>query len=126
MGQYDEEIADAKELITEFGQSVEWQQTVEVENTEQPWKGTSGTPKKYKTKIAFVAAKDNEWRKLLAYLKGTEVASSRMAGLMAGGQKFIPSLKDFVIRGDKTLAIESIDIVQPSDQPILYIVEFKV
>ena len=122
---HDEFIELAQELISEEGEKVQWEQTAVIENTEQRWKATNGDKKVFKPDICFVPVTNKEWRKMYAALKGTEVVIGKTAGLMAGGQKFVPSLKDVVIRGTQTLTIADIDVIQPADKVVLYIIEFN-
>lgn len=123
MAQYDRQIATAIRLIAKYGQAVTWRSANETENALEPWKATAGTPTDTEVSICFVPAKDNEWRKLFYYLKGTEVPAGKLAGLM-GQVSFTPSLKDVVIRDGKTLRIANIDLLSPNGQKILYTLEF--
>jgi hypothetical protein len=122
---YSEDVALAVELIEEFGMEVKWNQQTVTEDTEKPWKESSGSNRANKVNMCFVANDNAQWRRLLYYLKGTEIPVGRLCGFMAGGQKFTPGLKDTVTRGKDILLIENIDVVQPAEVVVLYIVEFK-
>lgn len=125
MAQYDKQVALAKRLIEKYGQKVIWNSHPEgTADSATPWKPDDILPIARKVTICFVSARDNEWRKLLAYLKGTEIPTGKLAGLMAA-VAFTPSLKDTVTRGSVELRIASINLIAPSDQPILYTVEFQ-
>lgn len=125
MGQFDRQIATAQRLIAKYGQDVTWQTVVEATNGAQPWKGTTSADTPNTAKICFVPVRDNDWRKLLAYLKGTEVPSGKLAGLMAGNVPFDPKLKDIVVRDGVTLNVTNIDLISPNGQKVLYILEFE-
>jgi hypothetical protein len=127
MGQFDRQIATAQRLIAKYGQSVTWREPAEglPADPEKPWSKTAAVPIDHAgIKICFVPAKENEWRKLLAYLKGTEVPTTKLAGLM-GAVTFTPALKHIVLRDGKQLRIASIDCLSPNGQKILYTLEFE-
>lgn len=126
-GVFDRQIATAQRLIAKYGQDVTWQTVVDgaPADAAKPWKPAEATDTQTTTKVCFVAVRDNDWRKLLAYLKGTEVPVGRLAGLMAGNVSFTPKLKDIVIRDGVTLNVTNIDLVSPNGQKILYILEFQ-
>ena len=63
-------------------------------------------------------------RETIAYLRGTEVPTGSVMGLM-GAVNFEPSLKDVVIRDGKELRLENIDVLSPNGKTILYTVVFK-
>lgn len=127
MSEYDSLIDLAKRLIKKKGQAVIWRQVSAKASVEQPWKTASSTSKDLKPYVCFVSTADKEWRKILAYLKGSEVPTGRLAGLM-GAQAFSPTLKDTIIRKfngvDKTLTLINADVVGPAEEPVLWILEF--
>lgn len=121
--EYDSAIALAQRLIAKKGQKVTWKQVKNTADPSEPWKQTPTADVSKTVSICFVAVSDNQWRKLLAYLKGTEVPTGRLAGIM-GAVNFTPNLKDVVVRSGKELRIESIDVLSPNGQVILYTIEF--
>lgn len=124
MAQFDRQIATAKRLIAKYGQTVTWRSVVDGANASEPWKPPEAADVDHEVNICFVPVRDNEWRKLLTYLKGSEVPGGYLAGIM-GQVDFTPSLKDVVIRDGVTLRIASIDVLSPNGQKILYSVEFE-
>lgn len=124
MGVYDRQIANAKRQIAEKGQSVTWrvQSNGAPVDSSKPWKPSAGTPDDKTVKIVFLPL-DLQTRKFLSYLKGTEVPTGSLGGLM-GAVDFEPKLKDVVIRDGKELVIRNFDLIAPNGEPILYILEF--
>lgn len=120
---FDNAIALAKRMIVKNGQVVTWKQVKDTANDAEPWNPTEAVDVSKKVSICFIPPRDNEWRKLLAYLKGSEVPSGRLAGLMAP-QTFEPNLKDIVVRNGVELRIASIDKLAPNEQTVLYTIEF--
>lgn len=127
MGVFDRQIATAQRLIAKYGQAVIWQTVNQGAPADplKPWESSASPDTPNNTKICFVPVRDNDWRKLLAYLKGTEVPTGKLAGLMAGNVSFEPKLKDTVLRDGVTLNVTNIDLISPNDQKILYILEFE-
>jgi len=127
MGQFDRQIATALRLIAKYGQSVIWNSVADGVAVDplKPWKPTEAIAVLHPDiKICFVPTNDTQWRKLLAYLKGTEVPTGKLAGLM-GQVSFEPTLKDVVDRDGTILRITSIDLLSPNGQKILYTIEFE-
>lgn len=127
MAQFDRQIATARRLIEKYGQAVVWQtvnQGAPVDAA-QPWKSSAAADTPNDATICFVPVRDNDWRKLLAYLKGTEVPVGKLAGLMPGDVTFEPKLKDVVVRDGVTLNVTNIDLISPNGQKVLYILEFE-
>ena len=121
---FDNAIALCTRLIAKNGQVVTWKQVKAGTDPVEPWKQTTATDVNKKATICFVPTKDNEWRKLLAYLKNTEVPSGRLAGLMAP-VNFEIGLSDIVVRECVDLRISSIDTLQPNEQKVMHIIEFQ-
>lgn len=121
---FDNAIALATRLIAKNGQKVTWKQVKATSDVSEPWKQSATVNVNKTVSICFVPAKDNEWRKLLAYLKGTEVPMGRLAGLMAP-VNFEIGLQDIVVRSGVDLRIVNIDTLQPNEQKVLHIVEFE-
>lgn len=124
MGVYDRQIATAKRLIAKFGQSVTWRVVADgtVSDADRPWLETPATPTDYTVAIAFLPL-ERQFQELLRYIKGAEVATGSIYGLM-GAVTFTPSLRDVVLRSAKEYRIRSIDELAPNGEPILYTVEF--
>ena len=125
MGVFDDEIAQAKEMIQENGQLCDWYKsgvTVPAPTT-QPWITTDvpPNPASYKVYIVFVSAK----LPAIALLKGTSVPEGEEAGLMAQVIGFTPEISDKVVRGSKTYVIKDFDVVAPNGEIILYKLEFE-
>jgi hypothetical protein len=127
MAQFDRQIATAVRLIAKYGQAVTWQIVNDgtPADAAKPWKPSEATDTSNTVTICFVPIRENDWRKLLMYLKGTEVPIGRLAGLMAGNVAFEPKLKDVVVRDNVTLHVSSVDLISPNGQKILYVLEFE-
>lgn len=127
MAQFDRQIATAVRLIEKYGQAVTWTTVNDgaPPDAAKPWKPAEAADTPNEATICFVPVRDNDWRKLLAYLKGTEVPTGKLAGLMAGNVSFTPKLKDVVVRDGVTLNVTNIDLISPNGQKILYILEFE-
>lgn len=123
MRQFGRQLAMVQRIINKKGQSVLWQQAARAANVNQPWKATSGGPATFPVKMIFVR-KGSFTDAIQHLLKGTEVNVGGKVGLMAGGVSFAPDLTDCVLRGGVSLAIKSIDTVDPDGTVILYLVEF--
>lgn len=127
MGQFDNQIATAKRLIKRYGQSVTWKvanQGAPVDSGE-PWKPTDIAPTEHTVEICFVSEREVFWRKILSYLKGTEVALGKLSGIMSGEIPFTPALSDTILRDGKVLTVSSVDLLSPNGQKILYTLEFS-
>jgi len=125
MAQFDNAIALAQRLIAKYGQRVVWQSVTETTpNPLEPWNKVAGDPVNHPVSICFVSPRDNEWRKLIALLKGTEITVSRLAGLM-GAVTFTPKQNDFVNRAGTQLKVKEFDVLAPNGQIVLYTIEFE-
>lgn len=126
MGEYDRQIATVLRLIEKKGQSVVWNQlnNASPADPSKPWKPGAAGATPHEAFICFVPVRDKETRKLIQYLKGTDVPIGQLAGLM-GQVSFEPSIKDVVVRDGKQLAISSIDWLSPNGQKILCTIEFE-
>jgi len=125
MGQFDRQIETAKRLIAKNGQTVIWRKpAVTTPDVLKPWKPAAATPTDYNdVKICFLPP-GRVGQELVRYLKGTEVTTGSVQGLMSA-VAFEPSANDIVIRDGKTLIIKSIDPLSPNGQIILYTIEFE-
>lgn len=112
----------ALRLIREKGQTVIWNQYSDVVNPSQPWKPTSNAPVSHDPKIAFVPINQQDFA-TFGYLNG-EVPKGAVKGLM-GAVNFVPTLKDVVIRDNKTLNIDKFDVININGEIVLYKVIFR-
>ena len=124
MAAFDRAIATAQRVIAKYGQAVIWRKVNDAANTAEPWKPIESPDVDHDVNICFVPIVDAQWRKLLQYLKDTEVPAGKLCGLM-GAVDFEPKLKDVVVRDGVTLRISSIDLLSPNGQKVLYTVEFE-
>jgi len=123
MGQFDRQIETAKRLIAKNGQTVTWRKLgVATPDPSTPWKPAADTPEDHSPKICFLPP-GRVGQELIRYLKGTEVTTGSVQGLMSAVD-FEPTANDVVIRDGKTLRIKSIDPLSPNGQIILYTIEF--
>lgn len=125
MGVYDRQIASAKRLIAAKGQNVIWRRlsiSTPLPDVNKPWKPGDDTTVDVSVSIVFVPV-NRVGNELIHLLKGTEIATGSLKGLM-GAVSFEPSIKDVVIRGDKTLRIKSIEPIAPNGDIIIYTIEF--
>lgn len=124
MGVYDRQIASAKRQIAAKGQDVTWRVLVDgaPPDASKPWKPSAATPDDKPVKIVFLPHTTAK-NQLIRYLKGTEVPTGALTGLMAAVD-FEPKAKDVVIRDGVELVVESIDLIAPNGEPILYTLEF--
>lgn len=124
MGEYDRAIATAQRLIAKKGMSVTWEQRANGEpaDPDKPWRPAAAEPTNKTVSIVFLPY-NRENQKFLSLLAGTEVPRGEEYGLM-GAVDFEPTLKDTVLRGSQRLGVETIDVLAPSGQPILYTIGF--
>jgi len=123
MGQFDRQIETAKRLIAKNGQSIVWRKLgVGMPDPLMPWKLTADTHDDYTATICFLPI-GRVGQELIRYLKGTEVTTGSVRGIMRAVD-FEPTANDVVIRDGKTLRIKSIDPLSPNGQIILYTIEF--
>lgn len=127
MAEFDRSIASAKRMIQKKGQLVQWRKLSDgiPADPSKPWLPSAGGQVDTDVYICFVPVKDRATRLFFAHMTGREVAIGSLAGLMAGDVAFEPSLKDVVIRSGVQLAIDSIDLLSPNGQKVLYTIEFK-
>jgi hypothetical protein len=125
MARYDAEVRMALDLIKDAGQVVTWQQTATVLG-EKPWRPSAGATATFQVPIAFVTG-SSLFTRLLA---GSNLGVGGIRGLMAK-VPFMPQLKDTITRldpltnEDTVYGIDSIDLVAPNGQVILYKIGFK-
>lgn len=124
MARFDRQIATALRLIQKNGQLVQWRQPQRTADVAEPWKVDATAPIDHDVYICFLPV-NKENRELVHYLRGSnEIKSGSVIGLM-GNVSFEPDASNFVIRNGKQLAIQSLDLLSPNGQKILYTIEFK-
>lgn len=129
MADYSDDIATAKELIDEFGQTCYWQKPAPVADNSVPGYPTDGVlPDPVECKIAFFSGRDLN-RGTFLFLQqmapSMEVPDNGEIGLLAGGISFSPELTDTLRRGAvdaPEVSINAIDRLAPDGTPILYYV----
>lgn len=125
MADYSEDIADAQEMIDEFGQQCYWQKPEPVIGGTAAYPEVGELPDPIPVKIAFFSGRDlnRGTYEFLALIPGMEVPDSGEVGLMAGGLSFDPEATDTLRRGTPDgaqVSIERIDRLAPDGTPILY------
>lgn len=122
---YDDDIAEAIDMIEEFGQSVTWRKLTDgaLPNTTKPWEPGKAKKKNNTVSIVFLPdTRDN--RQSIRYTPKTEIVAGSELGLM-GAVSFTPVVKDTVIRDGVEMVVKSIDVLRPNGTPILYTMEFE-
>lgn len=123
MGTFDKQIDTALRLIKKNGQKVIWRQSAETINVSKPWLLSKTGDIDYAPFICFLPLGGND-KEFLFSLGKLEVPTGAFYGLM-GNVNFIPNLKDTIIRDNIPLEIESIDLLIPNGQKILYTIIFN-
>lgn len=119
--QFDRQIETALRLIKKNGQPVIWRSLKNISSKSEPWKPSGIESVDYSVDICFLPINGRETKE---YLGKTEVITGSVIGYM-GKVDFEPSAKDVVMRDGSELRIESIDLLSPNGQKILYTVTFK-
>lgn len=125
-GVYDDDIATAKELIEEFGQTCYWQKPQPVTVGGSPGYPVAGdVPQPEECKIAFFRPKDLDSgvAQFMDVIPNTEVPDNTEIGLMAGDVSFVPEGTDRIRRGAidaPAISIIKIDRLAPNGTPVLY------
>lgn len=126
MGVFDRQVATAIRLINKNGATVTWRKMVPATG-DNPAKPGAGTPLDFSVKICFFPNNELSLLTTLNMLKGTEVPSGRVYGLMAS-VPFIPALVDTLVGtpyGDLALLDkDGIDELNVNGQSILYTLRF--
>lgn len=122
MTRFDRQIETALRLIKKNGQAVKWRVIDDPAPVDpnKPWEPGAATPVDEDVRICFLPMD----AKTFVFMKATEVPKGSVVGLM-GNVPFEPNIKDVVIRDANELRIESIDLLAPNGQKILYTVVFK-
>jgi len=126
MGVYDRQIATALRMIREKGELCVWASSTQAEaNDSEPWNGTPSESVPYEdTPIVFFPL-NQQWSELIRYLRGTEVQSGSLYGIMPQVE-FSPQLTDSVTRSDgSVLRPLAIDPLSPNGEIILYTIRFN-
>lgn len=125
MGIYDADIKGAQQQIKQAGQLVTWDKDVTgTPDPSKPWNTKKASDNQYSVYIVFLSPRSNGLLNVFQLLKGTDVTIGGFRGLM-GAVSFTPEITDKVIRDGQVLSIDSIDIVAPNGQPILYKINFS-
>lgn len=120
-------IADAKELIEEFGQDCWWQKPAPTVAAVPGYPTAGAVPQPIPCQIAFFSQKDLD-RGVLQYMDvmpETEVPDNAQVGLLAGGLSFTPENTDTIRRGAidaAETAIVKMDLLAPNGTPVLYLI----
>jgi len=123
MARFDDSIATALRLILKNGQPVTWRSVRINENAIAPWKTNGGTVTDHFVNMVFLPL-DWQDRETMVFLNTTNVHAGSTIGLM-GQVGFEPSLQDVVIRGSEELRIETLNVLSPNGQKVLYTAIFK-
>lgn len=131
MAGYERQIASAKKLIARRGQVVSWR--VRAEGTTdggevagatkwRPKAVTPAEPDDRSVSIVFLPITKEKYESLAAM--GVEVTTGEQMGYM-GAVDFQPSKSDAVLRAGVLMPIETIDIIAPNGDAVLYEIVFK-
>lgn len=124
MAQFDRAIETAIRLIKKNGQSIQWkQQTNNVPDPTKPWEIETTGFVEFNPFICFLPL-DKDGREFLSSLGGSEITVGSYYGLM-GAVPFTPIKSDTVVRDGVVLDIESIDLLSPNGQKVLYTIVFN-
>lgn len=120
-------IADAKEMIDEFGQTCWWQKPGVKVGGVPGYPGAAALPQPVACRIAFFRPKDLDSGVMQFgdMMPGTEVSDNTEIGLMAGGLAFTPENIDMVRRGvidAPPISIIKLDRLAPNGTPVLWFV----
>lgn len=124
---YADAIADAKELIEEFGQDCWWQKPAPTVAAEPGYPSAGALPQPIPCTIAFFSPKDLDRgvTQFMDVIPGTEVPDNAQVGLLAGGLSFTPELADTIRRGAanaREISILKLDLLAPNGTPVLYFI----
>jgi len=131
MAGFERQIASAKRLIGKNGQAVLWRirsegttDGAEVEGATKwrPKATAPSTPDDRAVTIVFFPITQQKYESLRS--RGIEVSTGAQMGFMPAVD-FEPSQKDAVMRNDVLMPIETIDVLAPNGDPILYEIVFK-
>lgn len=124
MARFDRAIATALRLIAKNGQKVVWRVLDDATaDPATPWLPGQAAPANKDVMICFLPV-DKQTLETFSFRKATEVPKGAYLGLM-GNVPFDPNIKDIVMRDGKQLNIDSIDLLSPNGQKVLYTIIFK-
>ncbi len=125
MARFDRQIATAQRLIKKNGQLVTWRpiENGDPANPDKPWRPSLKASKDNSVYICFLPI-TREGAETFTFLSGSLVPDGSICGLM-GAVDFEPNLKDVVIRNGVEFRMETLDILAPNGQAILYTMRFK-
>ena len=125
VGAYDEDIAAAREMIEEDGQSCQWVKRVLTPiDADKPWKGSTTVDVDHDVPIVFVPASGGMFG-LTRYRAAIEAGDFTTFGLMAPPEGWVPDLGDKVLRDGSPLVLVNLDTLRPAEDVVLYIMSIK-
>lgn len=119
MGYYDADIADAQELLREFGERCQLEQSVSTEEAGKPWRNGQTVTKVQDVDCAFL---DFGGRNERTFFQNTEVQRGDKKILMGClGLEWQPDLNCTVVRASgQRWKVEAFKDLNPNGQHILY------
>ena len=119
MGVFDRSLNAAQRLIRKYGQDVTWQKRIDgvPADPAKPWLPAEVAVNSFNVRMVFFPEKSDALA-VAMLLRGTEVHSGALVGIMAAGITFVPDIKDTVLRDGMMLAIESINLLAPNGNAI--------
>jgi hypothetical protein len=125
---YDRAIASALRLIEAKGEACTWRKPAPADDDADDWRDVrEGEPDETDVSIAWFSPRDlgRGTMEFLQAMVGGEVPEGYLIGLM-GPYDFEPLATDTIVRSDDSeVHPESIDLIAPSGEPILYFVKVK-
>lgn len=120
-------IAAATKLIDRYGRTCYWQKPPSYTGGTPGYPEVGPTPDPIECKMAFFSPRDLDRGVMdfLGMMPGTEVPDNAQIGLLAGGISFTPENTDHLYFDEalsQSFAIEKIDRIAPSGEPVLYMV----
>ncbi|MES2180718.1 MAG: hypothetical protein V4493_01290 [Pseudomonadota bacterium] len=124
MAQFDKSIQTALRLIKKNGQKVDWiTATHSIPDSTKPWLPVDNTYTTYQPFICFLPINFRH-QEFFNYIKDIEAVTGKFIGLM-GNVPFAPKVTDVVTRNGDKLDIDSIDLLSPNGQKVLYTIIFN-
>lgn len=125
MGKFDGAIATAQRLIAKNGEAVIWRSISNPEpvDPDKPWIVGPTESTDYVVNVCFLPLSRVNLE-TFTLIQGTEVPKGAVMALM-GNVPFAPNLKDVVVRSGTELRIDSLDILSPNGQIVLYTMVLK-